>query len=209
MLGRAMLSALPEAAVDFRRPAEIVVGIAGLSIATGWVALFSESPQGRRSLPPARFAAAAFVCTTRVQHQRQGCYRTDLFVFAGICCVSVVCCWEAIQAVPSLRATERFPVWGDYNLQAIQIARFARLTAPPWAFPFFYHSPSLMLPAALNALAHEPALVCATALWTPLGFIGRRMATSPVVLLIRTRSFMAAPLSRASFGRRARASTSS
>ena len=170
MLGRAMLSALPEAAVDFRRPAEIVVGIAGLSIAT-WLGctLFGISA-GKAFIAACALGAAAFVCTARVQHQRQDWCRTDLFVFAAICCVSVVWCWEAIQAVPSLRATGRFPVWGDYNLQAIQIAGFARLTKPPLAVPF-YHSASLMLPAALNALAHEPALVCATALWTPLGFI--------------------------------------
>ena len=170
MVGRAMLSALPEAAMDFRRPAEIVVGVAGLNIAT-WLgcSLFGISA-GKAFVAACGLGVAAFVCNTRIRHQRQGWCRTDLFVFTAICCVSVVWCWQAIQAVPILRATGRFPVWGDYNLQAIYVAEFARRTAPPLALGF-YHAASLMLPAALNALAHEPALVCATALWTPLGFI--------------------------------------
>jgi len=170
MIGRAMLSALPQAATDFRRPAEIVVGIAGLSIVTWLGCNLFGIPAGKALVGACGLGAAAFLCVTRGRPERQGWRRMDLVVLTAICGVSVVWCWQAIEAVPSLRTTGRFSVWGDYNLQAIQVAGFARLNAPPLAIPF-YHSASLMLPAALNALAHVPALVCATALWTPLGFI--------------------------------------
>jgi hypothetical protein len=169
-IGRTVLSLVPEAMIGFRQPAEIVVGVAGLSIFT-WLGcnVFGISA-GKAFVMSCGLAATAFWYNTRVNHPRQSWGCIDLVVLIVICCVSVIWCWEAIHAVPTLRTTGRFPVWADYNLQAMQVASFARLTVAPFAIPF-YHSASLMLPAAFNAIAQVPALVCATALWTPLGFI--------------------------------------
>ncbi len=170
MIGRATLSVLPEQSLRIRQPAEIVIGVAGLSVVMWLGCTAIGISAGKAFLACCGLGLAALAYNSRAQTAVQRWARTDLVILIAICVVSLVWCWQAIQAMPTLLATGRFPVWGDYNLQAIYIADFARLAVPPMALPF-YHSASLMLPAALNALAHVPALICATALWTPLGFI--------------------------------------
>src|SRR5262249_51410897 len=150
-IGRTILSLAPETTIGFRGPAEIVVGVAALNICM-WLGcnLFGISAS-KAFFVSCGLAAAAFWYNAWVGHPRQSWGRIDLAVFIIICCVSMIWCWEAIHAVPTLRSTGRLPVWGDYNLQALRVA--------PLAIPF-YHYASLMLPAAFNAVAQVPALVC-------------------------------------------------
>jgi hypothetical protein len=170
VIGRAAFSFLPEGSMRVRLPAEVVVGITGLSTFT-WsgYTLFGVSA-GATFLASCGLAVGtlAYCAVTKQSWQRWS--RTDLVALTVICCVSVTWCWVAIQAVPTLRATGRLPVWADYNLQAIVVAAFARPKLSLLAVPF-YHSASLMVPAALNGLTQLPALICVTALWTPLGFV--------------------------------------
>jgi len=156
--------------MSVRPPAELVVGITGLSTFI-WLGsnLFGISA-GATFLTSCGLAVGAIVYCAVTKHSWQRWSRTDLGALAVICCVSMAWCWVAIQAVPALRATGRFPVWSDYNLQAIAVAAFARPRLSSFGVEF-YHAASLMLPAALNGLTRLPALICATALWTPLGFV--------------------------------------
>src|SRR5205814_10586502 len=92
-------------------------------------------------------------------HFRDQAWTTkDLVVFFGICTISVVWSWQAIEAVPELQATGHFPVWSDFFLQADQISRFSRLPTLAVKDFAFYHYASLMLPAVVRSLCPISAL---------------------------------------------------
>jgi hypothetical protein len=102
----------------------------------------------------------------------------ELATAALVCLATVVWSWRAIQSVPELRETGIFYAWSDYFIHASEIVQFANLPALHEQSIFaagaplpIYHYASYMLPAAIVSLTGLPALVCATSLWTPLGFL--------------------------------------
>jgi hypothetical protein len=168
VLGRAALSILPSAPPGFRPPAEIAIGMAAVGIIIWFGNAFLGMTAGTAFLVSGALglAALAYIALAR---RRWGRWDSiDLAVLSGICLVSVVWSWEAIEAMPNMRADGRFPVWADYINHAIPIALFAQAGAP---LDSFFHLVGYMVPASINGLAEVPALVCATALYTTLGYI--------------------------------------
>ena len=59
-------------------------------------------------------------------------------------------------------------MWADYILHAVSITSFAQSAVPLHSF---FHFAGYMVPATVKGLADVPGLVCATALFTTLGYI--------------------------------------
>jgi hypothetical protein len=119
--------------------------------------------------------AAVFCCYREVD--RVGC-AADLVVLSCICSVSLIWSWQAIVSYSSLERAGLFTAWSDYFIHSAEIAQFADFDAMRGTSVFasgeplpLYHYGSYMLPAALSSLTGIPAVVAATAFWTPLGFI--------------------------------------
>jgi hypothetical protein len=167
MIGRAFLSFMIEPAPGFRPFAEFILGTGAMSLIILLAVMFLGMTAATGFLLCGAIAVAAIGYNVRSPRKEQGWAATDLLVLLAICAIGVVWSWQAIEAMPTLEASGRFPVWADYIFQANEIAHFAQLG---WR-PVFYHYGSLMLPAAVSALAQVPALIAATALWTVLGFI--------------------------------------
>ena len=115
--------------------------------------------------------AAAFVCTARVRHQRQdvGAARTFSFLLlsaGGQRCVVLGGNSGGARAFEPTVALSSYA--GDYNLQAIRICGIGAAYKTSTGRSISTTPQALMRPGGFAALAHEPALVCATALWTPL-----------------------------------------
>lgn len=104
--------------------------------------------------------------------------RADIAAIALVCLTTPVWSWRAIQSVPELLETGIFNAWSDYFIHSAEIAQFANLHdlhahsifAAGAPIPL-YHYASYALPASIASLDGLSSLVCATALWTPLGFL--------------------------------------
>lgn len=102
----------------------------------------------------------------------------EFILLLVICAACVIWSWQAVTAMPRLRETGLFSAWTDYFLHGGEVAQFAQfgalhgtsIFAAGAALPF-YHYGSYMVPAALCAVSHMPALVSTTVLWTLLGFL--------------------------------------
>ena len=168
IFGRAALSVLPNAPPGFRPPAEIVVGMSAVGIIIWFGNAFLGMTAGTAFLASGGLGAIALAYVAWARRHWERWSSIDLAILFGICLVSTVWSWEAIEAMPTLRATARFPVWADYILHAVSITSFAQSAVPVQSF---FHFAGYMVPATVKGLADVPGLVCATALFTTLGYI--------------------------------------
>jgi hypothetical protein len=97
---------------------------------------------------------------------------------AVICAASFIWSWQAIIAVPHMRAYGVFAAWTDYFIHAGELVQFAQFGALHGTSIFaagatlpLYHYASYMVPASLCGVSGMPALVCATVFWTLLGYV--------------------------------------
>ncbi len=170
MIGRAAMSRISDSPATLSAPGEILIGVALLSFLILATIFLVGVSAGTAFLASCAFGAAAFAYNAR--RNRHDVWRTEhTVVLLGICVVSTIWSWRAIQAVPELQASGHFPVWSDFFQQAEEISQFARF--PTLAAKNFvvYHYTSLMLPAVVRSLCPISALVAATALWTTFGYI--------------------------------------
>jgi len=174
-IGRAALR-LP--ITTFRLLAEYLLGFTSASLAILLVCYLGSISAGWAAVPVAAAgvgAAGYCLFRGRVEPARGP---VDLLMCCLICLASVVWSWQAIIAMPGLAQTGTFNAWSDYFIHSGEIAQFANFDALHGTSIFaasaplpLYHYGSYMLAATLSSAGSIPALVAATAFWTPLGFI--------------------------------------
>ena len=179
MIGRAAfeLIALPFAR-GFRPFADRVLGTCIMSLAICITCVVFNISAGVALLAGMAGGIAAAVYNAVRWKAEDPCTRADLLALTVICVSALVWSWEAIQAMPRLQERGTFLAWSDFFIHAGEITQFAHFSslggtsvfASGAALPL-YHYASYMLPAALCSLEDVPALVAATAFWTPFGFI--------------------------------------
>ncbi len=179
-LGRALLAGDVPA---FRIFAEYVLGLCVFSLIVLAVCIGATTGAaiGAVAAAVAGLVAAAF-CIRRRAAPRDGALAVGLA--ALVCASSFIWSWQAIIAVPHLRAGP-FTAWTDYFIHAGEIVQFAHFGALRGTSIFaagarlpLYHYGSYMIPASLTALSGMPALVSATVLWTLLGFVAMGLAAA-------------------------------
>jgi hypothetical protein len=179
MIGRAGLELIRlPVTTGFRPFADLIVGTSIMSLTMLFVCVASVTSTGIVFFALLAVGIVAAVYNSQCWTKADLATPADLLILAAICFSAVAWSWEAIQAVPRMRATGVFHAWSDFFIHAGEIAQFAHfsslngtsLFASDAALPL-YHYASYMLPAALCSLAGIPALVVATAFWTPFGFV--------------------------------------
>jgi hypothetical protein len=164
--------------VVFREFAEFVLGVCIFSLITFAVCrLFTADAAAGAAVAIIASILAAAICISRGRREPAGSWLG--FGLAKLICVAgFIWSWQAILAVPHMRATGTFTAWTDYFIHASELAQFAHFSILHGGSIFaagaklpLYHYGSYMIPAALVGIAGTPALVAATVLWTLLGFI--------------------------------------
>lgn len=179
LVGRAVLGqfrvSLP---ADMRAPSELLLGLALLGSA-----MVLASVLGKVAAGPgfAICCGAGLLASLFPGHGRpssRGWTNTSLLYLAAMGVFALAWSWQAIGAVPRLRADGMFPAWIDFFAHAGYVAQFAHLDALRDSSIFvqgeklsIYHYGSYMLPAAVAAMSGLDALTLATTLWPVLGFV--------------------------------------
>ncbi len=172
-IGRAALT-LP--ITVFRPLAEYLLGFVILSLIILAVCFGAVVSAGAAFIAACVAALAAAAICYRRRHTVPPATPADALTVLLICTASLIWSWQAINAVPGALGTGIFHAWQDYFIHAGEIAQFAHFGALHGTSIFAlgarlppYHYASYILPAALCSLTGLPALVSATAFWTPLG----------------------------------------
>jgi hypothetical protein len=173
-MGRA---ASPVAAPFFRVFGDYIFGVCAISLIVLAVCVAGAVSAWVGAGVAAVISAGAAVFAMR-RGARAARGSADFILLLVICAACFIWSWQAVMAMPGLRATGLFSAWADYFLHAGEVAQFAQfgalhgtsIFAAGAALPF-YHYGTYMVPAALCAVSHVPALVATTVLWTLLGFL--------------------------------------
>ena len=162
----------------FRPLAEFLLGFVILSLIIFAVCRLATVSAGAAATVGLLAGLAAGVSCCFSRRTAPPAALADVLMVLLICTASLIWSWQAIAAVPGLLSTGVFRAWQDYFIHAGEIVQFAHFGALHGTSVFAlgaalppYHYASYMLPAALCSVSGLPALVCATAFWTPLGFV--------------------------------------
>lgn len=179
LMGRAVLALVPvPLPEDARAPSELLLGTALLCAAMLLVGIFGNISAGVSFVICCGVGLFGCLVCGRFRHLQSGWTNAGLAYLAMICAISFVWSWEAINAVPRLRADETFPAWKDFFAHAGYVTQFAHLHELGGKSIFvygdsipIYHYGSYMLPAAVQAFTGLQSLAVVTTFWGLFGFI--------------------------------------
>ena len=200
-MGRAVLALVPvQLPEDARAPSELLLGTALLCAAMLLVSVLGNISAGASFVICCGVGLVGCLVSARLRHLQGGWTNTGLAYLVMISAISFVWSWEALNAVPQLRADGIFHAWVDFFVHAGYVAQFAHFHALHGKSIFVYgddipvyHYASYMLPAAVQALSGLPALAVVTTFWGLFGFIfmGLGAAVAGAVLAGRIGGFAA------------------
>ena len=178
-VGRALVSignrALPTSA---RIPSEIVAGVSVLSVIMMLYCLVTRYSANAAFLFALAIAIGSVVFNAKRSSRLEPDAASVLISIVGVCALSVVWSWQAIQSFPRLRTSEIFPAWGDFFFHSGVISEFAHFQnfGGTWIFAHgtpipVYHYANYLLPAAISAFSGLPALALATSFTEPFSFV--------------------------------------
>ncbi len=179
LMGRAVLAFLPVLLPeDARAPSELLLGTALLCAAMLVVGIFANLSAGVSFVVCCSVGLLGCSVCARFRHLQGGWTNIGLAYLVMISAISFVWSWEAINAVPRLRADGIFSAWVDFFVHAGYVAELAHFRALHGKSIFvfgddipIYHYASYMLPAAVQALSGLSALAVVTTFWGVFGFI--------------------------------------
>ncbi|MDB5582180.1 MAG: hypothetical protein JWR80_7356 [Bradyrhizobium sp.] len=179
LVGRAILGRLPiSLPAEMRSPSELLLGLSLIGSAMVLVSILGKVSAGPSFAICCGAGVLASLALGRGRPYSSGWTNISLLYLATICLFALVWSWQAINAVPRLRADGTFPAWIDFFAHAGYVAQFAHLDALRDSSIFVqgerlavYHYGSYMLPAAVAAISGLDALTLATTLWPMLGFV--------------------------------------